>query len=77
MVSKQVCPASPEPVTSPCPSSLSCCVVVCAEAYDTLSDANARGKYNAKLEQALKDDEDDYTGEVGRCLSSNSSRAKQ
>jgi curved DNA-binding protein CbpA len=35
-----------------------------AEAYDTLSDANARGKYNAQLEQALKDDEDDYTGQV-------------
>lgn len=33
------------------------------QAYDTLTDEGARMKYNAKLEQALQDEEDDYTGE--------------
>jgi hypothetical protein len=31
-----------------------------------LSDPDQRNKYNAKLEQALKDDEEDYTGQWGR-----------
>lgn len=33
-----------------------------AEAYQILSDPSQRTKYNAKLEEALKDEEDDYTG---------------
>lgn len=32
------------------------------EAYTVLSDGASREKYNARLEQALKDSEDDYTG---------------
>ncbi|KAL6765857.1 molecular chaperone [Haematococcus lacustris] len=32
------------------------------EAYDVLSDPQQRERYNARLEQALKDEEDDYTG---------------
>lgn len=34
------------------------------EAYDILSDGEARELYNAKLEVALKDEEDNYTGEA-------------
>jgi ferredoxin len=33
------------------------------EAYEVLMDAGARQAYNAKLETALADDDDDYTGE--------------
>ncbi len=34
------------------------------EAYETLSNADARHKYNIKLENALADQADDYTGEA-------------
>ena len=33
------------------------------EAYNVLMDSKGRQQYNALLEQALKDAEDDYTGE--------------
>ncbi|PNG99139.1 Chaperone protein DnaJ, partial [Tetrabaena socialis] len=33
------------------------------EAYDTLSDPESRSTYNTKLEQALIDDGDNYTGQ--------------
>ena len=32
------------------------------QAYSTLSNPVARLKYNAQLEQALQDEQDDYTG---------------
>ncbi|MEW5303184.1 MAG: hypothetical protein WDW36_005901 [Sanguina aurantia] len=38
--------------------------VLLNEAYDTLSDAGLRSQYNAKLEQALVDNEDKYTGKT-------------
>eukprot|EP00877_Chromochloris_zofingiensis_P008151 jgi/Chrzof1/358/Cz01g13010.t1 len=37
--------------------------VLLNEAYEVLMDATARMKYNARLETALADDEDDYTGQ--------------
>ncbi len=39
-------------------------LTACAEAYRTLSSAALRDKYNLELEQALKDDEEQYTGQV-------------
>lgn len=39
------------------------CCLTPLQAYDTLSDAGLRSQYNAKLEQALVDNEDKYTGE--------------
>jgi curved DNA-binding protein CbpA len=36
------------------------------EAYETLSDPEMRSSYNARLQVALADQLDDYSGEVGR-----------
>ena len=40
------------------------------QAYMVLSDPMARLKYNAQLDQALQDQEDDYTGGQQRELTS-------
>ena len=34
------------------------------QAYSTLSNPVSRLKYNAQLEQALQDEEDDYSGQL-------------
>lgn len=40
------------------------------QAYQVLSDHDARAKYNTQLEQALQDEDDDYDGErTGMALS--------
>ena len=36
--------------------------VLLNEAYEVLSDEHARAEYNLKLEEGLKDEEDDFTG---------------
>jgi len=41
-----------------------CAHVATVQAYTTLSNPMARLKYNAQLEQALQDEEDDYTGRL-------------
>lgn len=47
------------------------------EAYEVLSDVGARQAYNARLETALADEEDDYTGEpLSKWMPGTSSMAK-
>lgn len=36
--------------------------IVCSEAYSVLSKPEEREAYNFKLEQALRDEDDDFTG---------------
>lgn len=44
------------------------CTVLCSEAYSVLSEPTLRERYNLQLEQALRDEDDDFTGERGGVL---------